>query len=257
MALAETHSPSFIEILGLVMKDLQEDTGPAPLPADLAGSDQPSLNNDPLPDDVEAGSDAGALGTRSPTAEESALGKLVLDGAPSACTPFEVASYIWAVGQGHFGEDRKAYASAWPSRWNPVIVEFFKATQTRPDGDTTAWCAAFVNYCLLQAAKGHTLPTGSAAPTKSARALSFKNWSQPTASPKPGDIVVFDNVTDGEGGKGHVAFYLADQGDRVLVLGGNQRDGTPARPAVCRKSYTKNGSILKVVGYRTDQQLHP
>jgi uncharacterized protein (TIGR02594 family) len=257
MVLNETHRPNLVEVLGLVMEDLLEDTGPVPLPADLIESDQPSLNNDLLPDDFEIGSDVGALGTRSPTAEEIALANLVMDGAPSGCTPFEVASYFWAVGQGHFGEDRKAYASAWPSRWNPVIVEFFKATQTKPAGDTTAWCAAFINYCLLQAAKGHTPPTGFAAPTKSASALSFKSWGQPTFSPKPGDIVVFDNITDGDGGKGHVAFYLVDQGDRVLVLGGNQRDGTPARSTVCRKSYTKNGSILKVLSYRTDPQLQP
>ncbi|MBG4058085.1 CHAP domain-containing protein [Pseudomonas aeruginosa] len=257
MALNETRNPALIKILGLVMQDLQEDSGPTPLPPDLVGSDQPSLNNDLLPDEVAAGSNVGALGTRSPTAEESAIGKQVLDGAPSACTPFEVASYFWAVGQGYFGEDRKPYASAWPSRWNPVIVEFFKATQTKPDGDTTSWCAAFVNYCLMRAANGRTLPTASAPPTNSARALSFKNWSKPTTSPEPGDIVVFDNITDGEGGKGHVAFFLADQGDHVLVLGGNQRDGTPPRSTICRKAYTKNGSILKVVSYRTDSQLHP
>ncbi|EMX8451397.1 TPA: CHAP domain-containing protein [Pseudomonas aeruginosa] len=257
MALTSSRPPALIQILELVLQDLQEDSDSTPLPADLIGSSEPSLNEEPLPGEDAKGSDIGALGTRAPTAEESAIGKLVLDGTPTACTPFEVASYFWAVGQGHFGEDRKPYASAWPSRWNPVIVEFFKATQTKPEGDTTSWCAAFVNYCITRGASGRTLPTDSSPPTKSARALSFKTWSKPAVAPQPGDIVVFDNITDGDGGKGHVAFFLADQGDRVLVLGGNQRDGTPPRSTICRKSYTKNGTILKVVSYRTNPQLHP
>src|SRR5437763_10958974 len=70
------------------------------------------------------------------------------------------------------------YQEAWPqpdpshpTYANPVIVAFFLATNLKPAGDTTAWCAAFVNWCLQRAG----LPT-----TKSASSQSFVNqdWGQ-------------------------------------------------------------------------------
>lgn len=239
------------------MTVLQEDTQPAPLPPSLAASkDDPSLVDGPLPT-LDFAGNIEPFGTKPPYESESKLARQVLSGAPTNCTPLEVASYFWGVGDGRYGETLKPYVVAWPKRWNPVIVEFFRTTGTTPEGDSTPWCAALINYCLVRGAIGRTLPTNSSAPTKSARAKSFLDWGQPTTMPRPGDIVVFDNHVSGGG---HVAFFLADQGDRVLVLGGNQQYGEPPRQSICKKSYVKmpkdkSEGVLKLLGYRTDPQL--
>jgi hypothetical protein len=192
-----------------VMAVLQEDTQPAPLPPSLAASkDDPSLVDEPLPT-LEPAGNIELFGTMPPWDSELKLARQVLSGAPTNCTPLEVASYFWAVGDGSYGETLKPYVVAWPKRWNPVIVEFFKATRTKPEGDSTPWCAALINYCLVRGAIGRTLPMSSSAPTKNASAKSFLDWGQPTTMPRPGDIVVFDNYVSGGG---HVAFFLADQG---------------------------------------------
>jgi uncharacterized protein (TIGR02594 family) len=226
----------------------QEDTQAPSIPASLAVfGNQPSLNNGVLTSYMP-------MGTEAATSAEEALAKLVLKDMPTNCTPIEVALYFHDVGLGKYGEDRKPYSTAWPVRWNPVIVEFFRATSLKPSGDTTAWCAAYMNYCLMTAAIGKTLPSGASPRTRSASALSFKNWGSTTTNPKPGDIVVFKNVKSP--GNGHVGFFLADQGDKVLVLGGNQFEGSPVRHTVNRKAIFKDGPVLKLHSYRTEEQLH-
>lgn len=226
----------------------QEDLEAPVIPASLATfNTEPSLNQGVL-------TGYTPMGTRAATGAEESLAKEVLKGVPTNFTPIDVALYFHDVGQGKYGEDRKPYITAWPVRWNPVIVEFFKATQLQPSGDTTAWCAAFMNYCLMKAVEGKTMPSGASQRTKSAAALSFKNWGKETQTPTPGDIVVFKNVRSP--GKGHVGFFLADQGNKVLVLGGNQYEGSPTRHTINRKALLKDGPILKLHSYRTEPQLH-
>jgi uncharacterized protein (TIGR02594 family) len=129
-----------------------------------------------------------------------------------------------------------------------VIIEFFRATRLNPlapdnDGDQTPWCAAFLNWCI---ARGHskdgnineaTLAHG----TNSASSGSFRCWANETKEPKPGDIVVW--AEDGTVkpcergilgiGRGHVAFYLGSgTGERLLVVGGNQRSGLPGQSGI-------------------------
>ncbi|WP_071547527.1 CHAP domain-containing protein [Pseudomonas aeruginosa] len=252
MSISTTQARSNADNVAGVMAVESEDTDQITLPPSLSKFvDKPALNNDPLPGASSGGADV--YGVKVPLDEETHHAKSVLDGAPTGCTALEVASYYWAVGEGVYGEELRPYVAAWPVRWNPVIVEFFKSTHTTPEGDETAWCAAFINYCLMRGAIERALPSPPTPPTKSARARSFETWGVPTPNPQPGDLVVFENL---KSGGGHVAFFLADQGDRVLVLGGNQLNGDPARHSINKKSYTKSGPILKVLGYRTDPQLH-
>jgi uncharacterized protein (TIGR02594 family) len=225
------------------------DTMPPKIPAELDFfSDQPSLNEGVI-------SSTAPTGTLKPTDEEVSLANEVLSRLPQNCTPVEIALYFLSVGQGQYGSEKISYITAWPERWNPVIVEFFKATKTQPYGDTTAWCAAFMNYCLLKSAIGKQLPSQASKPTHSASALSFSDWGEETSSPRPGDIVVFENITK-PSGRGHVGFFIADKGDSVLVLGGNQYEGKPVRHTINRKLIKKDGSILKLRSYRTEAQLH-
>lgn len=199
-------------------------------------------------DDFEGAIDKRLLyGTRPPMTEEEKIGQTIIDGAKGA-RPYEVAQYFLSVATG--SADLAAYTRAWPVRWNPVIVEFFRATKTKPSGDTTAWCAAFTNWCLLRAAS----QTGKQIPlTRSAAAKSFRIWGDKTETPQVGDIAVFKNVQDPD--HGHVGFYAGETATSILVLGGNQFEGTPRRHAINLKPIKKNGSVLALHSVRTHEAL--
>ena len=83
------------------------------------------------------------------------------------------------------------------------------------NSDETAWCAAFMNWCVEQA--GY-------AGTDSAWALDWKNWGQASAK-RRGSIAVFERYVYDNGVKhtyGHVGFYLGMIDGRISLLGGNQ-----------------------------------
>jgi uncharacterized protein (TIGR02594 family) len=73
--------------------------------------------------------------------------------------------------------------------------------------DETAWCSAFVNWCLQRAGvKG----------TRHAAARSYTAWGRETI-PRKGAIVVLKR----DGG-GHVGFLDRREGDQLYIIGGNQ-----------------------------------
>ncbi len=235
---------------------LAESETPPPLPPGLEQfSDLPDADYDPI--------DSIPQGTDPPLEEEVRLAQLVLDGAPRATTPLEVARYFLAVGEGAYGEELRPYIGAWPVRWNPVLVEFFNATRTRPMGDVTPWCAAFLNWCLMRAREGAAPREGVAAPTASASSGSFRTWGAHVDvaaghAPRPGDVVVFQRTdpTYAAAGRGHVGFFVREEADRVLVLGGNQFEGSPRRHVINAKWLRKQGGVLVLHSYRTDAALH-
>ncbi len=96
------------------------------------------------------------------------------------------------------------------ARHNPRVIEYHATTGGFSD-DETPWCASFVNWVLQRSGQGGT---GSAA------AMSFQNYGTQLDRPAYGCIAVFSYG----GGKGHVGFVVGKQGDRLLVLGGNQGD---------------------------------
>jgi uncharacterized protein (TIGR02594 family) len=114
-------------------------------------------------------------------------------------------------------------------RTNPRISEYLK-TVGLFTGDETPWCSAFVNWTMQQAGYHGT---------SKANARSWLNWGIALDAPKFGAVVVFWRG-DPKGGLGHVAFYVADRGDNVLVLGGNQSDMVQA------SLYPKS----RILGYR-------
>lgn len=194
----------------------------------------------PLPDDLRSAAgepafsdyegivrDAEARGSAPPTDKESAMAFEVLGCAPYACEPYKIAEYFNDVGQGKYEAEWRPFASEWPVRANPVIVEFFRATQLKPEGDKTAWCAAFVNWCIARgnSKNGVIGDAERKLGTRSAASGSFRCWQK--AEPKIGDIAVFaEPGTEGAScsGKGHVGFYMGiGEGGRMRVLGGNQK----------------------------------
>lgn len=97
---------------------------------------------------------------------------------------------------------------------NPKIVQYSKDVgHSWVKEDEVAWCAAFVGSCLERA---------GIRSTRLLNARSYLNWNQPTSTPKTGDIAVFSRGSNPA--EGHVAFFLRDEGDKVIVLGGNQSD---------------------------------
>ncbi|MBE2267292.1 MAG: TIGR02594 family protein [Anaerolinea sp.] len=106
---------------------------------------------------------------------------------------------------------------------NPRIQEYLSTATNLSRGqmmqDETDWCSAFVNWCLTQA--GYT-------GTNHALARSWLNWTggDKIAAPRYGAITVFKRLVNGvDTGKGHVAFFIKEDGTKIHVLGGNQNDG--------------------------------
>jgi uncharacterized protein (TIGR02594 family) len=157
-------------------------------------------------------------GTGNPSDDERERAAAIIQGAPSGPAPIDVARY--------FLSDKvdPHYREQWPksAAWNPVIVEFFKAAGFTASNDMVAWCAAFVNWCLVQ-----SLRRGSGSP--SSQSFLDETKFKRTNNPKIGDVVVFTcrRVEDDKPiGLGHVAFVSSiPTGDRMTVVGGNQHKG--------------------------------
>ena len=113
---------------------------------------------------------------------------------------------------------------------NDRILEYHQATSLRASTDETPWCAAFVNWVLIQAGYHGT---------RSAAARSFLNWGIAPDQASIGCIVVFRRGT--KAWQGHVGFYVGqDRNGNVLCLGGNQSN------QVCVAAYP----MKDVLGYR-------
>ena len=111
---------------------------------------------------------------------------------------------------------------------NPRILEYFESTDlTAPynSKDETHWCSAFVNWCV---------ETAGYEGTDSAWARDWLRWGHKAKTPKLGDIVVFKR---GKGG--HVGFYIKEEHNKILILGGNQKLNRDAPDQVCFKSFSK------------------
>jgi uncharacterized protein (TIGR02594 family) len=139
------------------------------------------------------------------------------------------ASDSWfSVAQSQIGQkEQRGYDNN-----NPRILEYlrtFKYLATAnvdkstpihcSDVDETAWCAAFVNWCLLQAGRS---------PGPSARARDWLQYGTALDVPVPGAITIIykkpkvraDRQMTPSGN--HVGFYVRSDGTSVTLLGGNQ-----------------------------------
>jgi uncharacterized protein (TIGR02594 family) len=189
------------------------------------------------------------LGTRPALDSEERIARQIVTKAPKGPTPFAVAKYFLAISNGQFGPAWEPYTSGWPVRWNPVIVEFFQATHSIPEGDVTSWCAAFANWCFQRNVQSPA--------TLSASSGSFRTFGVETVQPKEGDLVVFRKTNGAPSDpQGHVGFFVADHGNSVDVLGGNQIEGQAHCHKVSSKRLLKAGPVLTVHSYRTDPRLH-
>jgi uncharacterized protein (TIGR02594 family) len=119
------------------------------------------------------------------------------------------------------------------------IIEYHKTTTLRGQADEIPWCSSFVNWCIVKCGL-------CIAGTDSARARGWLAWGTPLLIPPIGAITVLRRGGAGQPGpsvidaKGHVGFYIGQEGSKVQILGGNQSN------KVC----TKNYSAGLVLGYR-------
>ena len=107
---------------------------------------------------------------------------------------------------------------------NPLILAMLKLDNKWPKNDETPWCSAFMNWVCwhLRVARSKSLM---------ARSWLDVGYSIPLSDAWPGwDIVILKRGTGRQPGPnvrnapGHVGFFSGVEGNRVLLLGGNQGD---------------------------------
>jgi uncharacterized protein (TIGR02594 family) len=118
---------------------------------------------------------------------------------------------------------------------NPEVLKYLKSVDTlsvsAQRDDETAWCSAFVNWCMEEAGiKG----------TESAAARSWLEWGRKLSEPMEGCVVVLWRESP-DSWKGHVGFLVKETASNVFLLGGNQSD------QVCIQEYSKD----RVLAYRS------
>lgn len=115
---------------------------------------------------------------------------------------------------------------------NQRILEYFaKSGNSWVHDDETAWCAAFVGFCL---------ETAGIISTKKLNARSYLIWGKETKTPLLGHIAVLWRISPASA-YGHVAFFIKKDGNYVWLLGGNQSD------KVCIERFPAS----QVLSYRT------
>ena len=99
------------------------------------------------------------------------------------------------------------------AKHNPQIIEMFAAVgHSWIDNDETAWCAAFVGWCLKSAGIPHL---------NEVAARKYEKYGTETKTPKVGDIVVIWRGSPASW-MGHVGFLVSMDETHISILGGNQ-----------------------------------
>jgi uncharacterized protein (TIGR02594 family) len=196
-------------------------------------------------------------GTNPALGEEEDVARKLLDNAPIKKSLQSTAEYFADLADTN--SEGWQYNAQWPdapdARWNPVLIGFYQSTSLpKPyiykHGDTTAWCAAFLNWCLIRSGYKHT---GSAM-SGSFRKYGYDRLAK-KESPVAGDIIVFQKTgTAGAAGHGHVAIYLETVAGGYRVLGGNQRAGRRFS-SVNTTVFPANGERLKLHSIRAIESM--
>lgn len=107
---------------------------------------------------------------------------------------------------------------------NPEVLKYFhEIGHEWVKTDETAWCSAFVNWVLKKANK----PISG-----QLNARSWLSIGERVDEPKVGDLVILWRESP-DSWKGHVGFFVREQGHYIYILGGNQNN------SVSIKAYQK------------------
>lgn len=118
----------------------------------------------------------------------------------------------------------------------------FQIDSTYAAGDSaevTAWCAAFVNWCLRTSGAPHL---------GYATARSWLDFGTPVAHPVFGCITIIKPSSATRSTTGHVAFFVEQHGKKVKLLGGNQVHGTRVSLSLF--------DVSTVLGYRWPSRIN-
>jgi uncharacterized protein (TIGR02594 family) len=92
------------------------------------------------------------------------------------------------------------------------VRNFPAGTNVAGHDDKVDWCSSFVDWVLARAGlRG----------TGSALARSWLAWGDALDEPRPGCVAVLWRE-DPQSWKGHVGFFIREEDDQVVLLGGNQ-----------------------------------
>ena len=126
-----------------------------------------------------------------------------------------------------------------PGQSNPRITEYHATTTGGRKSDDTAWCAAFVSFCMKNSGNEFVASQNLG----SALAADWLKWGKPITEPTWGAVCVLDPLDDVS--SGHVGFLTASDETHVTLLAGNQKDAN-GNDSVNEKQFSK----LKVREYR-------
>ncbi|MEY9375036.1 CHAP domain-containing protein [Rhizobium leguminosarum] len=165
--------------------------------------------------------------------------KALLDATPTTGTAYRVAQVLESTVPDTFKKE-------WPPGYaNPLIVDLFFATGTKPQGDVTPWCAAFVSWCIERVGS----KSARSAASKEYREYGTPVWEKGKGEfpgqAREGDIAVFKSLS--KPNNGHVTFYVGEDptsNRRIKVLGGNQSD------QIGYSSYRISGGDLQLISIR-------
>ncbi|WP_395739247.1 LysM peptidoglycan-binding domain-containing protein [Prosthecobacter sp.] len=110
----------------------------------------------------------------------------------------------------------------WAQGDNPRILEYLQSCGIGGNllHDETAWCAAFVNWCVQRA--------GFKA-QHSARVSDWWSWGRPVV-PTYGAICILQPLTVDQAGSGHIGFLHAEDDTNVWLLSGNSHNQVRIAP---------------------------
>lgn len=99
---------------------------------------------------------------------------------------------------------------------NPRILQYLQSCGISGNllHDETAWCAAFVNWCVGQS--GYQ-------PRGSARVADWWTWGRPV-QPTYGAICILQPLVVDQASSGHIGFLHAIDGNNVWLLSGNSQN---------------------------------
>jgi uncharacterized protein (TIGR02594 family) len=126
-----------------------------------------------------------------------------------------------------------------PGQSNPRITEYHATTTGGRKPDDTAWCAAFVSFCMKNSGNEFVASQN----LRSALAADWLKWGKPIPKPTWGAVCVLEPLDDVS--SGHVGFLTASDETHVTLLAGNQKDDN-GNDSVNEKRFSK----LKVREYR-------
>lgn len=190
-------------------------------------------------------------GTNPPLGPEIVQARKILDAAPKTGTLIDIGNYFESLTDRN--KDGEYFNAAWKERWNPIIVEFYNSTslpkkQIYTQGDTIAWCAAYLNWALARLGKRGT----NNAMSGSFRAINGHGTGlgKETTSPSSGDVIVFKiRNANPDVGHGHVSVYLDETSTAYRVIGGNQKAGK-RYSSINTTNIPKSNYVLEEVSFR-------